>query len=158
MHSSLTLHTNRKILSTINYLGKGSTIINYAFGRHLKSLKSRRDVCIFLKVTLAALTSTCFNVSKRVRTFRGNFMCHCFQSHLLSFKRISSGWQLSANRKRHWFSESANPGTPPFVATPSIELKERILVVSISRHNPFGKFIVSFYNLTLLFFFNYRIG
>jgi len=91
MHSSLTLHTNRKILSTINYLGKGSTIINYAFGRHLKSLKSRRDVCIFLKVTLAALTSTCFNVSKRVRTFRGNFMCHCFQSHLLSFKRISSG-------------------------------------------------------------------
>jgi len=51
MHSSLTQHTNSKILSTINYLGTGSTIENHAVGRHLKSLKDMtpigRDVYLF---------------------------------------------------------------------------------------------------------------
>ena len=83
-----------------------------------------------------------------------------FKSHLLSFKRISPIWQLPANRRRDLLSESANHGTWPFFATPSIELKERIgarkkkqkkkkdtfqkPLESLSGNFPFAYFIYSF--------------
>ena len=61
------------------------------------------------------------------------------QSHLLINYRISSSKNLPANRKRGFVPKSANGILRPFFATPSIELKKRICIVSISRHNPFGK-------------------
>ena len=63
------------------------------------------------------------------------------QSHLLINYRISSSKNLPANRKRGFVPESANGILRPFFATPSIELKKRICIVSISRHNPFGKLL-----------------
>ncbi len=43
MHSSLTQHRHSEILSTINYLGTGSTIENHAVGRHLKSYDKKKE-------------------------------------------------------------------------------------------------------------------
>ena len=62
-----------------------------------------------------------------------------FQSHLLINKRISSLKTLPANRERDFCQNLANGILNAFLATPSIELKKRICIVSISRHNPFGK-------------------
>ena len=62
-----------------------------------------------------------------------------FQSHLLINYQISSSKNLPANRKRDFRPNSANGILGPLFATPSIELKKRICIVSISRHNPFGK-------------------
>ena len=47
--------------------------------------------------------------------------------------------QLPANRKRDLCPNSANKIPRALFATPFIELKKRILIVSISRHNHFGK-------------------
>ena len=68
-----------------------------------------------------------------------NFLCPFLLSHLLINYQISSSKNWPANRKRDFLSESANRIPKTFVATPSIELKKRIHIVSISRHNPFGK-------------------
>jgi hypothetical protein len=76
---------NFKPVSGLTYLGpfpkKHPVFSLLTRGLRVKSLKDMtllgRDV-YFIEVTLAALTSTCFNVSKKSKkvylTFRGNFM------------------------------------------------------------------------------------